>query len=759
MNVRTSRKEALDYHSEGRPGKIEVVSTKPTNTQYDLSLAYSPGVAEPCREIAEDKSKVYDYTARGNLVAVVTDGSAVLGLGNIGPEAAKPVMEGKGVLFKRFADIDVFDIELSTQDVDEIVAAVKAIAPTVSGINLEDISAPRCFEIERRLREELDIPVFHDDQHGTALIAGAAVLNAADVAGKQLADMKMVVSGAGAAAIACTEFIIGLGLKRDNVVLCDSKGVLHSGRVDLNETKLPYAIETGARHLADAMVGCDLFLGLSVGNTVTPEMLLSMADNPIVLAMANPDPEIPYELAKKTRTDVIIGTGRSDYPNQVNNVLGFPYVFRGALDARASTINDEMLYAAARALADLAREPVPDQVAQAYGMEELEYGPEYIIPKPVDLRVIRRVAVAVAKAAMETGVARIQLDLDQYVRQLGERVGAERELMREIVSRARHAKKRIVFPEGESDRVVIAAGALVQERIATPILIGRKAVIERVAKLHGVHLGYTEIVEPEHWHKSGSYAEDLALLRSHRGVELAEAQERMLDPRWLGPMMVRNGDADGMVCGVTRDARKTMSSMLKVIPLRDGVRRASSMNLIFTRDRLLGLTDTAVNVNPTEEDLAEIAILAAEEFQRLGIDPCVAMVSFSSFGGTRHPHSDKVRRAVKIANEEAPHFLIDGEMRVDCALDPLVQERYPSCRLGGKPANILVFPTLEAANIGFNMLHMLTDIYTVGPIYLGLAKPAHMLQPHSVGVSDLVRLTAIAATEAGRLSEPSRAGG
>ena len=750
MSARTSRKEALDYHKQGRPGKIEVVYTKPTNTQYDLSLAYSPGVAEPCLEIAADKSKVYDYTARGNLVAVVTDGSAVLGLGNIGPEASKPVMEGKGVLFKRFADIDVFDIELGTQDVDEIVAAVKAIAPTVSGINLEDISAPRCFEIEQRLQAELDIPVFHDDQHGTAMISGAAVINAADIAGKKVSDLKMVCSGAGAAAVACTEFVISLGLKRENVLMLDSKEVLHHERTDLNDVKKRYIQTTDARTLADAMVGADLFLGLSVANIVTPEMLLSMAKDPIVLAMANPNPEITYDLAKQTRDDVIMGTGRSDFPNQANNVLGFPFIFRGALDCRATCINQEMMHAAAFALAELAREPVPDQVAAAYGMDSLAYGREYILPKPVDHRVIRRISPAVAKAAMDSGVAGIQLDLDVYTRQLGERIGVERQMMREIVARAQRAQKRIVLPEGESDRVVIAAGALVREKIATPILLGRRAAIEGQARLHGVDLGYTEIIDPESWHKTDEYVADLLALRQHRGVDEAEARRRIADPRWLGPMMVRRGDVDGMVTGVTRNARKSINTMLKVIPLQDGVRMACGLMLCFTDKGLIGMTDTAVNIDPSDEECAEIAILAAEEFERLGVKPRVAMCSFSSYGGTPHAHSDKMGRAAEIAQSEAPHFLIDGEMRVDCALDPLVQERYERCRLGGQPANILVFPSLESANIGFNLVRSLSETQVVGPLYLGLSKPVHVLQPHSVGVSDVVRLVAFAAMDADR---------
>lgn len=751
-NKPISRQEALDYHSQGRPGKIEVVSTKPTNNQYDLSLAYSPGVAEPCREIAKDVSKVYDYTARGNLVAVISDGSAVLGLGNIGPEASKPVMEGKGVLFKRFADIDVFDIELATQDVDEIVAAVKAIAPTISGINLEDISAPRCFEIERRLQEELDIPVFHDDQHGTALISGAALLNACEIAGKKLNEIKLVINGAGASAMACARFAMGLGVRAQNLIMCDSTGVIYAGRTErMSSYKEEFAVETEARTLAEALNDADAFYGLSVGNVMSPEMLESMAPNPIVFAMANPDPEIPYELAKATREDVIIGTGRSDHPNQVNNVLGFPFVFRGALDVRAEHITKEMLYAAAHALADLAKEPVPTQIAQAYGLESLEFGRDYIIPKPIDHRVIRRVAPAVAQAAIESGVARKELDLAAYTRQLGEGLGLHRNLMNEIVAKARQAPKRIVFPEGEADRIVISAGALVQERIATPILLGQRAVIEAKARLHGVDLGYTEIIDPTTYDKSEEYALDHVQLRAHRGVNLEKAQERMHDPLWLGPSMVRHGDADGMVCGVTRAARKTISAMLRVIPLAGGVRRASALSLVFSKTHgVLGFADTAISIEPTEEELAEIAILAAQEYAALGLEPRVAMLSFSSFGGTPHPASDKVRRAVDIARMEAPGLLIDGEMRVDCALDPLVQERYGACQLGGQPANVLVFPTLQAANIGFNLVRSMAEVTTVGPIYLGLSKPVHVLQPHSSGVQDVVRLTAIAAMQSTR---------
>jgi malate dehydrogenase (oxaloacetate-decarboxylating)(NADP+) len=746
MSELTTRNEALEYHASGRPGKIQVVPTKPCLTQIDLSLAYSPGVAEPCREIAKDPDKVYQYTSRGNLVAVVSDGSAVLGLGNIGPLAAKPVMEGKGVLFKRFADIDVFDIELGTQDVDEIVAAVKAISPTVAGVNLEDISAPRCFEIERRLREECDIPIFHDDQHGTALITGAALINAAELAGKTLADLRVVVNGAGASAMACTDFVIDLGVDREKVVMCDSTGVIFRGRTErMTPEKEAFAADTEARSLAEAMVGADVFLGLSVGNVVSPEMLLSMADDPIVFAMANPDPEIPYPLARETRADAILATGRSDYPNQANNVLGFPFVFRGAIDVRATTINKEMLRAAAYALAELAKEPVPDAVAHAYGLKALEFGREYIIPKPLDHRVIRRVAPAVAQAAIDTGVARREVDMDAYVRELGELMGFERDLMRQVVANARReSHRRIVYPEGAEDRIVIAAEAVVREGIATPVLLGDEDEIRGKFREHGMSDEGVEILDPRRSPRLEEYAQELYEIRRHRRRTHHEARERIVDPLWFGPMMLRMGDADGMVSGVTRHVRKTMSPMLKVVPLRPGVRRACGMTACFTDEGALFLADTSVNVVPDEDDLAEIAILTAEAVRRLGIEPVVAMLSFSSFGGTPHPNSDKMRRAVQIVREEAPGLLIDGEMRLDAALDPVVQQRYPDCRLGGRRANVLVFPDLQSANIGFNLLRLVAKTPMVGPIMLGFTKPAHMLQPHSAGVKDVVHLTALA---------------
>ena len=753
MKPLTTRNEALRYHVEGRPGKIEVVPSKPCLTQIDLSLAYTPGVAEPCREIHKNPEKVYDYTAKGNLVAVVTDGSAVLGLGNIGPDAGKPVMEGKAVLFKRFADIDVFDIELGTQDVDEIVAAVKAIAPTVSGINLEDISAPRCFEIERRLREELDIPVFHDDQHGTALITGAALINAAEIAGKRLEDLNIVVNGAGAAAVACAELAISLGVDGDNLLMCDSKGVIHTERSEgMNEFKQRFARDTERRSLADAVRGADVFLGVSVGDVFTPDMLLDMASNPIVLAMANPDPEIAYPLAMRTRADVIMATGRSDFPNQVNNVLGFPYIFRGALDVRAATINTEMLHAACYALADLAKEPVPESVAAAYGLDRIEFGREYLIPKPLDHRVLRRVATAVAKAAIDTGVARLDLDLDTYTRQLGERLGDERDLMRKVVARARRSRNLVVYPEGEEERILIAAEAVVKERIAQPLLLGREHVIRAKAEELGVSLEGIRLLDPREAPQREAYAKGLLSIRRHRRGNLERARQRLLDPMWFGPMMLRSGHADALVGGVTRHVRKAMPPMLKVVPLRDGVTLACGMTIVFSAKGPIFLTDTAVNIEPSEDDLAEIALLASEEVQAFGIEPVVAMLSFSSFGGTPHPKTDMIRRAVSIAREEAPDLIIDGEMRVDAALDPTIQARYADCRLEGKRANVLVFPDLNAANIGFNLVRMLTDAPVVGPVMLGLDRPAHLLQPHSCGVSDVVHLTAIACANGASVS-------
>ena len=750
MSSLTTSKEALEYHAQGRPGKLEVIASKPCLTQIDLSLAYTPGVAEPCREIAKDPSKVYDYTAKGNLVAVVTDGSAVLGLGNIGPDAAKPVMEGKAVLFKRFADIDVFDIELSTQDTDEIVAAVKAIAPTVSGINLEDISSPRCFEIEKRLAAELDIPVFHDDQHGTALITGAALINAMELAGKRPEDVRVVVNGAGAAAVACANYAITLGIPQEHFLMCDSVGVIHKGRTErMNKYKEPFAVETEARTLEDALVGADVFIGVSVGNTVTPKMLQRMAKDPIVLAMANPDPEIPYADAIAARSDVIMATGRSDHPNQVNNVLGFPFLFRGALDVRARCINVEMMHAATRALAELAKEPVPTSVARVYGVESLEFGREYLIPKPLDARVLTRVTIAVARTAIETGVARIDLDLDAYERELMERLGPGRDLMSRIVTRARRETCRLLYPEATHPRTLEAARAVLREGIANPILVGSAEEIRAKADDLGIDMDGMEIVDVATDSRADELAAKLYEIRRHKPNASPEmAVEYLQDPIWYSSMLLREGHADGMICGVTRVVRKTITPVLKLIPLRPGYRLACGLSMLITSRGALFLTDTAVNIDPTAEDLAEIAQLAADAVRALGIEPVVAMISFSSFGGSPHPRSDMVRRAVELVREEDPTLLVDGEMRVDCALDPVLQESYPACRLGGRAANVLVFPGLEAANIGFNLLRMLGDASAVGPLMLGLDRPVTVLQPQSARIEDIIRMSAVTAVKA-----------
>ncbi len=746
----TTAQEALDYHSQGRPGKIEVNATKPCLTQIDLSLAYTPGVAEPCREIAKDKSKVYDYTAKGNLVAVVTDGSAVLGLGNIGPEAAKPVMEGKAVLFKRFADIDVFDIELGTQDTEEIIAAVKAIAPTVAGINLEDISSPRCFEVEKRLAAELDIPVFHDDQHGTALITGAALVNALELAGKQAAAVRIVVNGAGAAAVACANYAISLGVKKENVMMCDSMGVIFSGRTErMNEFKAGFAVETSARTLAEAMVDADVFIGVSVGNTVSKDMLRSMAAKPIVLAMANPDPEIPYADALAARDDVIMATGRSDHPNQVNNVLGFPFLFRGALDVRARCINTEMMHAATRALAQLAKEPVPNSVARAYGVTHLEFGTEYLIPKPLDPRVLPRVCSAVAKAAMESGVARASVDLDSYEREVSERLGPGRDLMSQVVTRARQHPRRILYPEGDHPSTLRAAKAVAREGIAFPVVVGAAAEIRALAAEIGLSLEGVEIIDPRTDHRRVALAATLREIRSHRTqISEEEAAERLLDATWFASLLLREGHADGMVCGVTRHVRKSIQPVLKVIPLQVGHRLACGLSVTATNHGPLFMSDTAVNIEPSAEDLADIAILAAQGVKRLGIEPVVAMLSFSSYGGSPHPRSDMVRRAVELARAKDPTLLVDGEMRVDAALDPALRRLYADNKLGNRAANVLIFPNLEAANIGFNLVRMLGDAETFGPMMLGLARAVAVLQPHSSEVEDIIRMTALTVVEA-----------
>jgi malate dehydrogenase (oxaloacetate-decarboxylating)(NADP+) len=744
-----NREDALDYHSRGRKGKIQVVPTKPTASQRDLALAYSPGVAYPCLAIAGDPLLAYEYTAKGNLVGVISNGTAVLGLGNIGALAGKPVMEGKGVLFKRFADVDVFDLELATTDPEEFIRAVKLLEPTFGGINLEDIKAPECFEIERRLKAEMNIPVFHDDQHGTAIISGAALLNALAVAGKRLDEAKIVFSGAGAAALACAQLYIDLGARRENVILCDKTGVLYTGRTeDLDPYKEAFEVDTPARTLAEALVGADVFIGLSVGGVVSQEMVRGMARDPIVFALANPDPEISYEDVRAAREDAIVATGRSDYPNQVNNVLGFPFLFRGALDVRATDINDAMKLAAVKALAGLAREDVPDGVLRAYGVESLRFGREYLIPKPFDYRVLLRVPPAVARAAMESGVARTPIaDFAAYQRRLETLISRRLELMRGIIDQARRSPRRVVFPEGEHEQILRAAKILVDEGIAHPILLARREVIlDRLRaldlpeeKLTIIHNESSELFEP--------YAVHLNEMRRRDGMTLVEAHKKMRQRNYFGTMMVERGDADGLISGLTQSYPETIRPALQIVGTRSGVRRVSGAYVLILQDRLFFLADTTVNIDPSPEELAEIALLTVGFARRFGIVPRVAMLSFSNFGSNNHPAARKVRRAVEIVTRLEPELEIDGEMQADTAVfEQILEESYSWSRLK-QPANVLIFPELQSANIAYKLIWRLAGAESIGPVLLGMAKPVHVLQS-GLEVSDIVNMAALCVVDA-----------
>ncbi len=741
------RDEALDYHARVRPGKLAIQITKPFATQRDLSLAYTPGVAEPVREIAHSPLEAYRYTAKGNLVAVVSNGTAVLGLGSVGALASKPVMEGKAVLFKRFADVDVFDIEVDTTDPEEFVRVVRAIAPTFGGINLEDIRAPDCFRIEARLREELDIPVFHDDQHGTAIIAGAALLNALELVGKTMDGVCVVISGAGASALACAEFFLLLGMRREQIVLVDTKGVVYRGRAEgMNPYKERFAADTKARTLAEAMVGADVFLGLSAPGIVTREIVQSMADRPIVFALANPDPEIPYEEARAARPDAVVATGRSDYPNQVNNVLGFPFIFRGALDVRARAINEEMKLAACKALAALAKQEVPDSVLRAYGLERLAFGPDYLIPKPLDPRVALWVAPAVAEAAMRTGVARRHVDLEAYREELARRLLRGREVMGIVYQKARREPKRIVFSEGEEPKILRAAAILVQEGIARPVLLGREEMVR--ARMEELRVsGPLEVVDPERSAAAEAYAQELYRLRHRKGVTLREARALIRQPNYFGAMMVRWGDADGFVAGLTYHYPDVIRPALQVIGPGPGVSRVAGLYLMILDGRAYLFADPTVNIDPTEEELAEIAIMAADKAREFDLEPRVAMISFSNFGSTRHPRSEKVARATELVKECRPDLMVDGEMMADVALSPeLRAEDYPFSALVGE-ANVLVFPSLEAANVAYKLVQRLGGAVAVGPILMGMAKPVHVLS-RGAEVTDVVNMAAIAVVDA-----------
>ena len=742
-------KDALDYHSEGRPGKLEVVPSKSCISQRDLSLAYTPGVAVPCLKIAEQPDDVFAYTGKGNLVAVVSNGTAVLGLGDIGPAAGKPVMEGKALLFKRFADIDVFDLEIASHDAGEIVRLVKLLEPTFGGINLEDIKAPECFEIEDALRRDMDIPVFHDDQHGTAIISGAGLLNALEIVGKSIEDVRVVFNGAGAAGIACARYYLTLGVRRENLILCDSRGVVHDGREDLNPYKRSLATATPARTLAEVMVGADVFVGLSVAGAVTPEMVESMADRPIVFAMANPTPEISYPEAKAARADVIMATGRSDYPNQVNNVLGFPFIFRGALDTRATAINDEMKLAATRALAALAKEDVPDAVCKAYGERRLRFGPEYLIPKPFDPRVLIWEAAAVAQAAMASGVARHQVELDLYREQLERRLGKARSVMRVMINEARRRPKRVVFPEGENEQVLRAAQIILDEEFALPVLLGNERRIRALIEEAGLHLETVDIIEPASSPRRPVYQEELVRRRRRKGVTMKVADELLGDATVFGAMMVEMGDGDALVAGVGQHYPDTLRPALQIIGIKDSVTRVAGLHMLFVKDRVFFLADTTVNIEPTPEELAEIAIGAAEVAREFHIEPRVAMLSFSNFGSVKHPFAKKVRRATELVKQRCPGLEIDGEMQVDAAVMPeLMQEFFPFSTLK-QTANVLVFPELQSANLGYKLLQRLGGAETVGPILMGMRKPVHLLQ-HGCDVRDIVNMAAIASVDAQR---------
>jgi malate dehydrogenase (oxaloacetate-decarboxylating)(NADP+) len=739
--------DVLSYHNGSRPGKLEVVPSKPCLTQRDLSLAYTPGVALPCRLIHEDPDQVFNYTARGNLVAVITNGTAVLGLGNIGPLAGKPVMEGKAVLFKRFADVDVFDIELGTENADDLIRCVKLLEPTFGGINLEDIKAPECFQIEETLQRIMDIPVFHDDQHGTAIISSAALLNALELTGRDIGKTRVVFAGAGAAGIACANMYIRLGVSPDNILMTDSKGVLYEGRdSSFNPYKLKYVRRTDRHSLADALEGADVFVGVSQKDLVTPEMVQSMAKQPIVFAMANPDPEITWEAAKRARPDVIMATGRSDYPNQVNNVLGFPFIFRGALDVRARAINDEMKIAAAQALAALAKEDVPDAVINAYGGERFAFGPDYIIPKPFDARVLTWEAPAVARAASESGVARAPIeDWDEYVASLERRIlGKSHQVIRGIMQKARRSRRRrVVFPEATEEKVLRACQMIVDEGIAEPILVGNPVEVMNTARGLGLDLENVEIVDMGVSDRMNGFVDELYRLRQRSGVTPQKARRMMADPVYFGIMLLQAGEADGLVCGVNRAYPDTIRPALQIIGLRKGITRTAGVYCVVLKDRVLVIADATVNIEPNADELAEIALMAASVARyQFDMTPRVAMLSFSNFGSVDHPHALKVKEATAIARARQPSLIIEGEMQADTALVPeICQTTFPHSAIVGD-ANVLIFPDLQSGNIAYKLIQQLAKAELIGPILVGLRKPVNVLNHYS-SVSEIANITAI----------------
>ncbi len=750
MSKTNRKQDALDYHSSGRPGKIQVVSTKPTNSQRDLALAYSPGVAEPCLRIADNKEDVYKYTAKGNLVAVISNGTAVLGLGDIGPEASKPVMEGKGILFKIFADIDVFDLELDTKNIDEFVNIVKALEPTFGGINLEDIKAPECFEIERRLKAEMNIPVMHDDQHGTAIISSAALINACELQKKKLDRVKIVVNGAGAAAISCSRLYLSMGAKRENIVMLDRAGVIRKDRPDLEGTKAEFATARKISTLDEAMKEADVFIGLSSPDVLTAAMLKTMAKNPIVFAMANPDPEISYELATRTRKDIIMATGRSDYPNQVNNVLGFPYIFRGALDVRATAINEEMKVAAVKAIAALAKMTVPEAVNLAYNTKNLKFGKDYIIPKPIDFRLITAVSPAVARAAMDSGVARNAIsNWDAYRDELKRRLGMDDALLRAVTNKAKSAPKRIVFAESDNYKILKAAQIVKDDGIAIPILLGNRERIRQLILENELELDGVEILDPlEETEKSVKYTDFLFEKRQRRGLTYFEVKKMMRDRNYFGSCMVQFGEADALISGLTKNYVSTIKPALQIIGTEDGVNRVAGMYMMLTKKGPVFFGDTTVNVNPTVEELVDITTLLHKSVKKFNISPRIAVLSYSNFGSNDGEVPEKTREAVEFLHKNHPEIVVDGEMQANFAMNSaLLKDNFPFSTLNGSPANVLVFPNLESGNIAYKLLQELGGAEAVGPILLGLKKPVHVLQLGS-SVREIVNMVTIAVVDA-----------
>lgn len=752
----TLKEDALKYHGKGRPGKIAVVPTKPTNTKRDLSLAYSPGVAEPCLAIADNVEDVYKYTAKGNLVAVISNGTAVLGLGDIGPEASKPVMEGKGVLFKIFADIDVFDIEINTKDTDEFIRTVKAISPTFGGINLEDIAAPECFEIEQRLKEELDIPIMHDDQHGTAIITGAGLLNALELVRKKIGEVKVVFNGAGASALSCARIFLSLGVKKENLVMCDSKGVIRADNPKLDETKKFFATSrTDASTLADVMKDADVFVGLSKGNVVSQDMVRSMAKDPIVFALANPDPEISYEDALASRPDIIIATGRSDHPNQVNNVLGFPFIFRGALDVRASRINEEMKLAAVHALADLTKEPVPEIVNMAYNEQNISFGRTYIIPKPLDPRLITTVSPAVARAAMESGVARNQItDWEAYNNELLQRLGKESNFIRVLGSKARQNPKRVVFAEADNYKILRAAQVVKEEGIAIPILLGDEEKIHALIRENNIKLEGVKIINPlKEEAKQNEYAKWFYSKRQRKGVTLYEARKLMRDRNHFAPMMVETGEADAMISGLTKNYPSTIRPALQILGKEEGTSKVAGMYVMLSNKGTLFFSDTTVNKNPSVNDIVDITKLTHDAVSNFNIRPSIALLSYSNFGSSEGDTPNKMREAREILKSRYPYMIVDGDVQSNMALNQkMLKENFPFSELCDNPVNTLIFPNLSAGNITYKLLQEVGGAEAIGPILLGLKKSAHILQLGS-SVREIVNMVIIAVVDAQRKQE------